>query len=168
MLFPIGSKVVAQMRARSFHQFPESANQEKTPFEWVFSSSMWEFLCANPEQRAAFDLYMACRRDGVRPRWFEIYPAGEELSLIYEKNGQDEVLLVDVGSSHGHETVDFQKQHPHLQGRFILQDLPETIKGIRTPLGSIETMPYDFFTPQPVRGRLLPRVFAGRHDSQKL
>ena len=153
MLFPIGSRVVSQMRDRKFYQFPKSAkSEEKTLFERTFSMSMWDYLRGNAAQRKVFDLYMGARRDGARPQWFEIYPAGKELSSISGNDGQEAVLLVDVGGGHGHETVKFQEQYPHLKGRFILQDLLETLAGIDTPLEAVEIMPYDFFTPQPVKG----------------
>ena len=146
---------MTQMRGGGFHQFPKSRESgEKTPFEWTFSMPMWEYLRENPQQRLVFDTYMAARRDGLRPNWFEIYPAAEELSPTAKDNDHQAVLLVDVGGNHGYEIVKFRNHYPNIKGRFILQDLPETLAGIKSPLEAIEAMPYNFFTPQPVSGVL--------------
>jgi len=142
------------MRAGRLHQFPDrTKDDQKSPFEWTFSMSFWEYFRAHPESRATYDAYMAARRDGLRPNWFEIYPAAEELEMKpAQRDGAKAALIVDVGGNHGYELVKFQQQYPHVKGHYVLQDLPETISGIKAPLDSIEVMAYDVFTPQPVPG----------------
>jgi hypothetical protein len=87
-------------------------------------------------------------REG-QPRWLDIYPFEAELA---GKTTADSVLLVDIGGNQGHDLMTFRKRYPKIPGRLILQDLPEPIDKILPPLESIEVMPYDFFTPQPVNG----------------
>ncbi len=103
----------------------------------------------NPEQRKYFDNYMAGRRKEMF-RWFEIFPT--EKFTIGLRSGPKDVLMVDIGASHGHDLVRFRERHHDLPGRCILQDLGETIDSIQDPLPGIEPMTYDFFTPQPVIG----------------
>lgn len=38
------------------------------------------------------------------------------------------VLLVDVGGARGHEIEAIKKRYPNLPGRFLIQDLPNTIE----------------------------------------
>ena len=152
MVFPIGSKIVAQMRAG---KFPGTGDGDKmSPFEWTFSMSPWEYYRAYPEQRITFDAYMAARRDGLRPKRFEVYPARRELCPAPHEGDTKATTLVDVGGNHGYDILDFQKRHPHIKGRFVLQDLSETLAGIKTPLECIEVMPYDIFTEQPIKGMI--------------
>lgn len=129
--------------------------------------SYWDYLRANPMSRKSFDALMAARRDGSRPDWFQIYPAAEELGGYPEDGGAGAALLVDVGGNHGYAMAKFRQQYPQVKGRYVLQDLPESIAGIEKPLDSIEVMAYDFFTPQPVKGTsifALPRRSSVRHS----
>ena len=99
MVFPIGSKIVAQMRAG---KFPGTGDGDKmSPFEWTFSMSPWEYYRAYPEQRITFDAYMAARRDGLRPKWFEVYPARRELCPAPHEGDTKATTLVDVGDNTG-------------------------------------------------------------------
>jgi hypothetical protein len=41
-----------------------------------------------------------------------------------------------------------------IKGRVILQDLPKVIEDISEPLPGVEKMGYDFFTPQPIKGKI--------------
>ena len=110
---------------------------------------------------------MAARRGGLGPDWFQIYPAAEELGGYTEDGCAGAALLVDVGGNHGYSMVKFRQQYPEVKGRFVLQDLPESIAGIKKPLDSIEVMAYDFFTPQPIKGTsifALPSRASVRHS----
>ncbi|CAJ2506891.1 Uu.00g080770.m01.CDS01 [Anthostomella pinea] len=52
-------------------------------------------------------------------------------------------------------------QNPEIRGRFIVQDLPSTLAAVpRPPPAGVEFMPYDMFTPQPIRGA---HVYYYRH-----
>lgn len=62
--------------------------------------------------------------------------------------------MVDVGGANGSQLIDFKTQFPHLPGRYVLQDLFVSVADgeSKYPKG-IEAMTYDFFTPQPLRGK---------------
>ncbi|TVY82819.1 Demethylsterigmatocystin 6-O-methyltransferase [Lachnellula suecica] len=62
----------------------------------------------------------------------------------------DGVLLVDVGGGRGKIINEVRKSRPDLKGRMIVQDLPKEIEG-REEAEGIESMTYDFFTPQPIK-----------------
>lgn len=94
---------------------------------------------------------MAENRHNNMP-WFHIYPFADELGNAC-KDKSDNVLLVDVGGNRGADILEFRQNHPDMPGRFILQDLPETIEAVyKTAMKGIELQAYDFFTPQPVKG----------------
>lgn len=89
-------------------------------------------------------------RKGNKP-WFTIYPFANELGKSC--SNADNVLLVDIGGNRGADILEFHQTHPDLAGRLILQDLPETISNVdKSIMDGIELQPYDFFTPQPVKG----------------
>ena len=136
---------------------------KQAPWEYSHDGkSFWKILEEDPEYKQDFDLYMAARRQGdLVPEWFQLYPVGQELASTTSnprslKTGKDDVLLVDVAGGRGHDVGKFRAHFPHLPGRCILQDLPETIAQVRktTPPQGVELMEYDFFTPQPVKGKV--------------
>lgn len=90
-------------------------------------------------------------------RWFEIFPVEEALATSLKTDPKD-VLIVDIGGSHGHDLIRLKENHPNLAGRFVLQDLPETVNSIPSPFPEIEPMIHDFFTPQPIIGKCTTTV----------
>ncbi|KAH6674813.1 O-methyltransferase-like protein [Halenospora varia] len=62
--------------------------------------------------------------------------------------------VVDIGGSYGFVCVDLANKYKDM--KFIVQDLPKTVNSapkLEGDLGSrIQFQPYDFFTPQPVKG----------------
>lgn len=87
-----------------------------------------------------------------RPSWMDpgFYPVEEHLVAGLDPNAP---LLVDVGGSTGHDLTEFHLKHPKVQGKLVLQDLPEVIEKARHLVGSnIEAMEHDFFKEQPVKG----------------
>ncbi|CAO1605760.1 hypothetical protein XANCAGTX0491_009266 [Xanthoria calcicola] len=125
-------------------------NAQEAPFAYAETETMFQWMGKRPEQRRCFDNFMAARRTEV-PRWFEIWPVSDTLRSGL-RSGPDDVLLVDIGASHGHDLIRFQERYGSFPGRLMLQDLPETIETIHNLAGGIEAMAYDFFTPQPVAG----------------
>ena len=159
-VLPIGSKTLSLWRANQFTQFPDAQKGEKRPFEWAHSKTQWESLRENPEQKAAFDGYMAARRTELRPMWHEIYPAGKELDVPGYEGPQEPPLLCDVGGNTGYDVTSFKNSNPHIKGRLVVEDLPETLAS-QAPIEGVETVKYDFFTPQPVKGKLLSQNLLG-------
>lgn len=60
-------------------------------------------------------------------------------------------MLVDVGGARGHEVEAIKKKYPNLIGRFLLQDMPDTIEQA-LPLPGMEACVHDFFSEQPIKG----------------
>lgn len=144
------------MHKTGVHQFPKSA-EEKSPFQYAHKMHFWEFFERNPDQRMYFDDYMAIRRKGMAT-WHETFPLAKILGPE-SKRDSDAVLFVDIGGNWGHEVASFHQSHPDMPGRLILQDLPTMIEKVerKDPPSGIELMKYDFFTPQPVKGRSISK-----------
>ena len=83
--------------------------------------------------------------------WLDIYPVEENLGTLTDETGG--IAFVDVGGASGSENNLLRSRFPDLSGRMILQDLEHNIKIAPTYAG-FETMVHEFFTPQPVKGRL--------------
>lgn len=168
----VGVRMVEYMRTGAgIEQFNDEPGKQ-APWEYSHNGkSFWKILEEDPEYKRDFDLYMAARRQGdLVPEWFQLYPVGTELTPPTTapsggsssssntgslKTGKGDVLLVDVAGGRGHDVGKFRAQFPQLPGRCILQDLPETIAQVRqtTPPPGVELMEYDFFTPQPIKGK---------------
>lgn len=107
----------------------------------------------DPELKLAFDGYMPARRTGLRIPWHEIYPAATELDVKGFQEPHEPPLLVDVGGNTGYDAASFRTKNPHINGRCVVQDLPETLASSPVPPEGIERIGYDFFTPQPIKGK---------------
>lgn len=151
--FGMGGKLVEYMRGPGIQQFADEPDAI-TLFKYAHGTDViFGLLERNEEQKQAFDDYMAARRIDDMPQWFEIYPAAENLRDLHP--GPNAVLMVDVGGGPGQELARFKERYPEIPGRFVLQDLPLTLERIEKPPHGVETMEYDFFTPQPVKGSRL-------------
>lgn len=138
------------MRGPGIQQFVDEPGAT-TLFKYAHGTDViFGLLEKNPEQKQAFDDYMASRRVANLPQWFEIYPAAEKFSDAHQD--PNATLMVDVGGGPGQELVRFKERHPDIPGRLVLQDLPLTLQRIEKLPDGIESMEYDFFTPQPVKG----------------
>ena len=123
-------------------------------FEFSNGKPLWKFLEEKPDQRRNFDLWMRERRKHEESLWHIRFPPCTSLSDENLKTDSDTVLMVDIGGATGSQTIDFKVQFPHLPGRYVVQDLflsnsKEVIKNSE----GVEMMTYDFFTPQPIRGK---------------
>lgn len=114
----------------------------------------FEFLGSHPIAAKQFNNHMSAYHQG-RPSWMD---AGfYDVPGLAEPATEDNcVLIVDMGGSLGHDLSELRRKWPHVPGRFILQDLPAVIKQAQTMKlhQSIEPMVHDFFTEQPIKGKL--------------
>jgi hypothetical protein len=124
-----------------------------------------DYLRHDVEQKEAFNDYMVIRRPANQPQWFEIYPVGHELPLQSLKHDEGAVLLVDVGSGKGHETVNFKNRFPSLPGRLVIQDLAMTFQNNEVPLEGIEVMEHNFFDKQPIKGKAFLVIYFPLFDA---
>ncbi|KAL9099171.1 MAG: hypothetical protein Q9187_009536, partial [Circinaria calcarea] len=118
--------------------FQPGHNTDEVPFLWVLS---------RPTNFANFNLWMSASREGQQI-WLDVFPFEE--TLCHHLN-PDTPLFVDVGGGLGHQCQALKARYPNIPGRVILQDLPQTIQQA-IPTDGVEVMPYDFWTPQPIKG----------------
>lgn len=113
-------------------------------------------LQQEPITARRFNNHMGVYAQG-RARWTDpgFYPVQEQL-VEGTTLGEEDVLLVDVGGSFGHDLLDFRRKWPSVPGRLVLQDLPEVVSSVKDLHPSIDVTAHDFFTEQPVKGMSLP------------
>ena len=96
------------------------------------------------------------RRKHEERLWHTRFPPCISLNSASLKKDPEAVLLVDIGGANGSQVIDFKAQFPHLPGRSVLQDLfPPKSNELLEQSEGLEVMAYDFFTPQPLKGKLL-------------
>ncbi|KAF2231480.1 S-adenosyl-L-methionine-dependent methyltransferase [Viridothelium virens] len=83
----------------------------------------------------------------LRSHWLSWFPIRDMLTGLTK----DKVAFVDVAGGRGHEGQAVL-QETNCEGRFVLQDLPEVINGIKDLDPKIERMGHDFMRTQPVKG----------------
>jgi hypothetical protein len=137
-------------------KYVNPTDKDKSAWKYGYKSTQHYFEYVNTPGRErnleAFRNHMAFKTVGLK--WYEV-PEIMESVFGNVQVAKDDVLLVDVGGSGGHDLLTFHKAHSSLPGRLILQDLPTTIQSLdSTALAQdgIEPMSHDFFTPQPVYG----------------
>lgn len=131
------------------HKEPSDGRKCALNMAFRTNEPAFDFLTKNPKFLKVFNSYMTGQREG-RQSWLEFFPLTQELVTGFS-NEVNAVMFVDVGGGYGHEIQEIKKRYPHLPGRMILQDLPDTINQI-TAAPDTEAMAYNFFTPQLIRG----------------
>jgi hypothetical protein len=121
------------------------------PFTDSWGKNTWALYEAEPARGEVFNSFMTKWKQGTK-NWFDTYPAKSNLSDQVDKL-PDSVLLVDIGGGRGHVMQDFAAIPGYRTGRLVVQDQPAVL-GEARQLGKdgIEIIPYDFFTPQPIKG----------------
>lgn len=116
------------------------------------TDSLFEWLPKHPEELHDYALWMTAQRVG-RADWLSFFPFEERIMDGFQRT-DDAVLIVDIGGGVGHVIESILNKYPGLEGRCLLQDLPDTIKQIKSPRTGIELVVHDFFTSQPIKGDL--------------
>ena len=136
--------------------FRNPCDPKKSLFQYTTGTDVnfFEWLCGQPKQYAWFGSAMvassAMDDNFAQSTLSEFLPADEAaLSLKEAGNLSRQVLLVDVGGGRSQILNNLRKERPELRGKMIVQDLPREIER-REDLTEVESMAYDFFTPQPV------------------
>lgn len=94
--------------------------------------------------------WLPFERHGL-PEFVDVFPFERELG---QDTTDDTVLFVDIGSAFGSQSLLIRKRFPNLRGRVVIEDQQHVIDAWSTkPHPSIEALVYDFFTPQPVKGK---------------
>ncbi|KAL9600657.1 MAG: hypothetical protein Q9179_003140 [Wetmoreana sp. 5 TL-2023] len=120
--------------------FQDAYNTKLTSFDYIMEPQSADIL-------AEYNRFMQGRRI---PSWLEFYPFAENI-LGNADDQAKSVTVVDVGGGLGHGLIDIKKKFPHMKGRLILQDVPDTIDQAGDGEGAFEPLAHDFFTPQPVK-----------------
>ena len=132
-------------------------------FDFAHDKSMWKVLEEQPSLRRSFNLWMRERRQHEERSWHKRFPPCASLTGAVLKKDLDAILLVDVGGANGSQAIDFKTTFPHLPGKYVLQDISYFTSGDagEGPEG-VEIMAYDFFTPQPKKGKPPPSLSSGK------
>ena len=85
------------------------------------------------------------------PVWLDIYPYQDQVQAI--KGDVERIFFVDVGGGLGYQSIAFRKEVLDMKNKIVLQDQQMVLQfAIEHP--GIEKMPYDFFTEQPIKGKM--------------
>jgi len=146
------------------HGYKNPTNPVDAPFQAGFNTDehMFVWLQTHPEHFERFMAWVSHQNRHGLPRWHDIFPFDEECG---GNTTPDTVLFVDVGSALGRQSVALREKYPHLPGRIVIQDT-EQVMAAAQPGHGIETMVYDFFTPQPARGARAYYLRNILHDHQ--
>lgn len=132
------------------HNYKSASDSKKAPFAWVYDLgdvTFFEYLSREPRIGASFAGMMRVIGE-QQPNWSDgqLYPVKEKLRSV---SGPNNALIVDIGGGNGHDLEWFRKNHPEIQGRLILQDLPYITDKVK--LEGIEVMTHNFYDEQPVK-----------------
>ncbi|KAJ5774223.1 O-methyltransferase family 2 [Penicillium paradoxum] len=145
--------------------YANPSNGRECGFQRGFRTDLhfFEYMKENPEVAGQFNNHMSAYHQG-RPSWMDI--GFYDVPSMFPNVAEDDVLLVDVGGSMGHDLSEFKLKWADAPGRLVLQDLPEVIAQAKTMQlhSSIETMEHDFFTEQPVKGARAYYMHSVLHD----
>lgn len=112
--------------------------------------TMWEHIGADADRLRNLNLAMMAQSEAAK--WtVGIFPFNAELSKV--KTDEETVLVVDIGGGKGHVIKQIQDLAAGIPGKLILQERPEALAQLVDSLPGIVTVEYDFFTPQPVKGK---------------
>ncbi|KAH9905815.1 putative O-methyltransferase [Xylariomycetidae sp. FL2044] len=159
----VGEMVVgAAMKAPKY--FSESGYRCPTDphdglMQYAFQTKLttFELFSSMPQVFKDFNTFMG-NTMGARSYWVDWFPVRERLLAGFAPRTP---LLVDVGAGKGHDLEAFHRKFPNQEGRLVLQDLASVTDNINESLPrSIESMTYDFFTEQPLKGA---RVYFYHH-----
>ncbi|KAI3396486.1 hypothetical protein diail_12106 [Diaporthe ilicicola] len=144
---PVFQALPSFLAERNYQDVTDAAN---TAFQKAFPTDLPAFmwLPTQPERLGPLQQIMTVQGASGIP-WFTIFPFERETSGFGGKH-----VLVDVGGGFGHQSAALLDAFPYLDGRLVLQDLPQALEhlppGMSVPKG-IEKMPHDFFREQPVK-----------------
>ncbi|KAL5343275.1 S-adenosyl-L-methionine-dependent methyltransferase [Aspergillus crustosus] len=162
--FTRGILALPEFLQKTNYRNPTSATN--TAFQLGYDTKLGFFghLQQEPVTAKQFNNHMGVYAQG-RARWMDpgFYPVQEQL-IDGITIGKEDVLLVDVGGSFGHDLSDFRRKWPSVPGRLVLQDLPEVVSSVKDLHPSIEVTSHDFFTEQPIKGARAYYMHSVLHD----
>ncbi|EXL44546.1 hypothetical protein FOCG_13516 [Fusarium oxysporum f. sp. radicis-lycopersici 26381] len=134
--------------------FPRLGGIGRSPIEYLRSIGL------GPQTNNHMGGYRQGRLPWMHP---SLYPV-EETLFPGTDGSPDAPLLVDVAGGLGHDIHEFKKFYPNHPGKLVLQDLPVVINDVKDIDPSIELMPHDFLTEQPIKGARAYFMHSILHD----
>lgn len=145
---------VWQSFARTIEAREEFRSDEPNKSGWSLSQHtdkpIWEYYASHPNMAKRFAASMSTFSNGLG-----LSPTFLTKSYPWSSIGDNgKGTVVDVGGSRGNISIALAQTHHKL--KFIVQDLPDMIRGAKDALppdvaGRVEFMEHDFFTPQPAK-----------------
>ena len=137
------------------YQNPGNNSNQPTLFQWANKTDQefFQWMQRQPKALQKFNTSMsnsvAIERLSTGKSVVDGYPFAHELADA----GPDEIVVVDIGGGYGHLLQELRTQFPQIKGKVVVEDLPETVKGV-LPIENAEVVPYNFFIQeQPVKGQ---------------
>lgn len=153
--------------------YQNPTNKDDSPFKHGFQTTdhYFEYINRPGRERSAEAFHNHMRFKTLGLKWHEMPDIMASAFGDHKASSEEDVLIVDIGGSSGHDLVSFRTAHPDIPGRLILQDLPAAISAAKTAANgdqlrseAIGAMEHDFFTPQPVVGARVYYLKMVLHD----
>ena len=132
--------------AKTGYKNPTNPSDGVFQYTKNWNGDLFQYYDAHPTEGNSFNNVMG----GVmahQASWLDIFP--HETLLDSDSSVP---LLVDVGGNIGHDLDRFRQAHPETSARLYLQDRADVVKISKCP-DPVNKMAYDFFTPQPIKGK---------------
>lgn len=139
--------IMAMPRTLAEHGYKAPTKESGTPYKWAHGEELWTWLGSHPDR--ALNMVAGMRSHNSGNVSGDAYPFGQELAKLNLKD--EDVAIVDIAGGQGHIMEEVRQRNPEIKGRFIVQDLASTFEAVPNPPAGVEFMPYDIFTPQPVK-----------------
>ncbi|KAL1879029.1 hypothetical protein Plec18167_004325 [Paecilomyces lecythidis] len=131
-------------------KFADPTDPNNTAVQQAFEApgqGLLEILMSRPANARGFGILMNTWGEG-NSLIQDLYPVKANLAPNFDP---ETAMFVDVGGGYGQKAIALKRAIPELPGRFIVQDLPQTIDHAPKVEG-IEYQAHDFFTEQPIKG----------------
>jgi demethylsterigmatocystin 6-O-methyltransferase len=133
------------------NKYQDIVNPTITPLQkaWnIGDQNAFIWVQSKPENFFHFNRFMQTQHQGMR-QWLDLYPIEEKTRDLKD----EQVVFVDVAGGIGHQSVTLRKHLPSaIKNRVIVEDFEAVLKQAIQHQG-VETLSYDFFDTQPIKGR---------------
>ncbi|KAI9743543.1 MAG: hypothetical protein M1818_002857 [Claussenomyces sp. TS43310] len=124
------------------------------PLPWNLATQsplpVYDWLAEHPRERDAFNDFMFVQTTGMAS-FIETFPLEKYLDV---SDATERVQFVDVGGGSGHVSRAVLAKYPTLHGKIAVEDREQAGTVTRADFAKegLQRIPYDFFTPQPLKG----------------
>lgn len=144
------------------HQQEDLYDLKKSPYAWAVGlegKDYYEAISSNKRWLHNFNFTMATS-ESVTPI-LGMFPWASMKAAVEADFDFSRAFVVDIGGGRGQFLKAIQQEAPNGFGaKMILQDRPDVLESVTAEdAPGIEKMPYDFFTPQPVKSKSFPSEF---------